>query len=232
MKPIVVFDEVEKNFYGKPALRKVSFTIPKGQIIGIIGTNGSGKSTILKLMAGLQRPSRGRVLLDGEEAKRLSSRQVAFLPERDVYYPGQTVQQALNFYNAMFGDFDLDKALDMVRIFDLELGQKVAHLSKGNRARLKMVLALARQVPLIVMDEPLSGLDPLVRESIVRSVIASVDPVNQTLVMTTHEVDEVEPLLDRAMVIKEGALIGYEQVERIHSDFGVGLTGWMRGLMK
>ncbi|MBP1994943.1 ABC transporter ATP-binding protein [Paenibacillus eucommiae] len=227
-EPIVVFNRVEKSFSGKIALKEISFTIPKGIIVGIVGTNGSGKSTILKLMAGLQRPGKGKVLLNGRQAERLSSRQVAFLPEQDMFYSSFTVEKTLNFYNEMFTDFDRKKAMEMIQSFELQMGQKVAHLSKGNRARLKIVLALARQVPLIIMDEPLSGLDPLVRESIIRSLIATVDMGEQTLVITTHEVEEVEPLLDRAMLIKDGELCGYEEVERIHSEQGIGLVGWMK----
>lgn len=227
-EPIVVFERVQKQFYGKTAIHDVSFTIPRGQIIGIMGTNGSGKSTILRLMAGLQRPSQGRVLLNGEEAKRLSARQVAFLPDRDVFYPMHTVEKALRYYNELFADFHLAKAFSMIETFELELDKKMAHLSKGSLARLKMVLTLSRQVPLIVMDEPLSGLDPLVRESIIQSVIASIDMGKQTIVMTTHEVEEVEPLLDKAMLIKDGRMLGYEDVESIRLEHGVGLVEWMR----
>ncbi|WP_079909695.1 ATP-binding cassette domain-containing protein [Paenibacillus sp. 32352] len=226
--PIVVFEQVRKHFYGSPAIQDISFTIPRGQIVGIMGTNGSGKSTILRLMTGLQRPSSGRVLLNGSEAKRLSARQVAFLPDRDVFYPMHTVEKSLRFYNELFPDFRLARAFSMIETFELELGKKLVHLSKGSLARLKMVLALSRQVPLVVMDEPLSGLDPLIRESIIRSVIASIDMGEQTIVMTTHEVEEVEPLLDKAMLIKEGRLLGYEDVEHIRQNYGVGLVEWMR----
>jgi ABC-2 type transport system ATP-binding protein len=226
--PIVIFDQVEKRFFGKLAIDKVSFTIPRGEIIGVIGRNGSGKSTVLKLMAGLQRPSAGRVLLNGRTPERLSSREVAFLPEADVYYPFHTVKKTLRFYDEIFDDFDGEKALEAVAAFQLDLEQKAFQLSKGQRARLKLVLALARQVPLIVMDEPLSGLDPMVREEIVRSVIALIDPQEQTLVMTTHEVDEVESLLDRVMLINEGRLVAFEEVSRIHGEYNVGLVEWMK----
>ncbi|MCR8629876.1 ABC transporter ATP-binding protein [Paenibacillus radicis (ex Xue et al. 2023)] len=227
-EPIIIFDQVEKRFFDKLAIDKVSFTIPRGEIIGIIGRNGSGKSTVLKLMAGLQRPSAGRVLLNGRAPERLSSREVAFLPEADVYYPFHTVKKALQFYDEIFEDFDRAKALEVIQAFRLDVEQKASQLSKGQRARLKLALVLARQVPLIVMDEPLSGLDPLVREDIIRSVIALIDPQKQTLVMTTHEVDEIESLLDRVMLINDGKLIGYEEVSRIHGEYNFGLVEWMK----
>ncbi len=227
-EPIVVFDGVSKSFIGKRVLKDVSFHIPRGQIIGIIGTNGSGKSTVLKLMAGLLQPSKGRVELEGQRVSRISSRRVAFLPEQDVFYPTHTVDRTLRFYTAMYRDFDIAKALELTESFGLDLKEKVARLSKGNRARLKIVLVLARQVPLIVMDEPLSGLDPLVRESIIRTVISYVDMEEQTLVLSTHEVDEIEPLLDRVILIRDGEVVRDEAVEQIQSEYGIGLVNWMK----
>ncbi|MGX4587816.1 ABC transporter ATP-binding protein [Paenibacillus chitinolyticus] len=227
-EPIVAFDGVSKSFIGKRVLKDVSFRIPRGQIIGIIGTNGSGKSTVLKLMAGLLQPSKGRVELEGQRVSRISSRRVAFLPEQDVFYPTHTVERTLRFYTAMYQDFDIAKALELTESFGLDLKEKVARLSKGNRARLKIVLVLARQVPLIVMDEPLSGLDPLVRESIIRTVISFVDMEEQTLVLSTHEVDEIEPLLDRVILIRDGEVVRDEAVEQIQSEYGIGLVNWMK----
>ncbi|MBP1936793.1 ABC-2 type transport system ATP-binding protein [Paenibacillus sediminis] len=228
---MVTFENVGKKFQRKSAVKDVSFTIPKGEIIGIIGTNGSGKSTILKLMAGLLKPTQGRIFVDGKAAQRLTTQYVAFLPEQDVYYSEHTIGQTLRFYSQMYSDFDLGKALELIEEFKLQLEQKVSVLSKGNRARLKIVLALSRDVPLIIMDEPLSGLDPLVRESIIRSLISSVDMEKQTVVLTTHEVNEVEPLLDRAMLIRNGEVLGYESIEQIQSERGIGLVDWMRTLL-
>ncbi|PZE21316.1 ABC transporter ATP-binding protein [Paenibacillus xerothermodurans] len=223
-EPIIVFEQVSKKFPGKTALRYVSFTIPRGEIIGVIGTNGSGKSTLLKLMAGLHRPSTGRVLVDGVSAGRLSCRDVVFLSERDVYYPMYSVEKSVNFYSSLYADFDPQKAMDLVRAFDLDPAQHLDNMSKGHRSRLKIALALARQVPLIVMDEPLSGLDPLVRESIIRTLISFIDMEKQTLVMTTHEVDEIEPLLDRVILVREGELIAFQRVEHIHAENGMKLV--------
>lgn len=229
---IVVFEQVVKKFTGKVALKGASFSLPRGKVIGVIGTNGSGKSTLLKLMAGLQYPNKGQVLINGREAERLSSRHIAFLPEQDVFYPTYSIEQTIRFYNEIYSDFDRNKALEIVRFLNLVLEHKVSDLSKGNRARLKIVLALSRQVPLLVMDEPLSGLDPIVRETIIRSLISYIDMDEQTVVMTTHEVDEIEPLLDIAMMIHDGALLGFEEVEQIRGKYGINLVDWMKKLIE
>lgn len=227
-EPIVVFDNVSKHFRRKAALENISFSLPRNQIVGLIGTNGSGKSTLLKLMTGLLRPSEGRVLFQGRPVERLDSRQIAFLPEQDVYYALDTVEQTLIFYNEMYSDFSLEKAQELVRYFQLDAAQEVAALSKGNRARLKIILVLSRSAPLLVMDEPLSGLDPLVRESIIQSLAAFVDLENQTLVISTHEVVEIEPMLDSALLIKNSKLLGFEAVDDIRQQRGYGLIDWMR----
>lgn len=229
-QPIGRFDNVSKVFLKKQAIRNVSFSITKGHIVGVIGANGSGKSTILKLMSGLLRPTSGTVYFQDRQVERLDSRQIAFLPEQDVFYPYDTVKQTLAFYRDMYSDFSMKKALELAGYFQLDCSQTVSSLSKGGRARLKIVLVLSRAAPLIVMDEPLSGLDPLVRESIIQSLAAFVDLEHQTLVISTHEVEEIEPMLDSVMFIRDGSLEGYETVDDIRGRHGYGLIDWMKAL--
>ncbi|MWC29466.1 ABC transporter ATP-binding protein [Paenibacillus sp. MMS18-CY102] len=227
-RPIISFESVGKKFRRKEALRRISLELAPGQIIGVIGTNGSGKSTLLKLIAGLLQPSSGQVHVNGKQVTRLTARDVAFLPDQDVFYEEFDLGRTVDFYASVYEDFDLQKAHELMEAFGLEPRQHARRLSKGNRGRFKIVLALARRAPLIVMDEPLSGLDPLVRESIIHSIIANIDLEKQTLVLSTHEVDEVEPLLDRVLLISNGELRGSETVEQIHAEYATGLVGWMK----
>lgn len=228
---IIEFNHVTKKYLGQTALSNVSFTLPRGKIIGLVGPNGSGKSTMLKLTAGLAHPSSGRVMVNGKEAGRRIASEVAYLSELDIMYPFFTVAETIDFVDGLFADFDRNKAQEILRFMQLEPDQKVKNLSKGNRGRLKIVLVLARKAPLILMDEPLSGLDPLVRDSIIKSLISYITLEEQTVVMSTHEVAEVEPLLDTVVAVYNGEVRGIAEVDEIRSEQGMSLVEWMKQSM-
>lgn len=226
--PIVQLNQVSKRFPGTEALRGMNLDVPRGKIVGIIGPNGSGKSTTLKLIAGLMQPDRGTVTVDGEKVSRLISRKVAFLHESDHLYRSYRIKELIEFYNQMYDDFDTAKAYQMLDFLELDPNRKISALSKGNAMRVKLVLTLSRNAPLILLDEPLSGLDPMVRESIIKGLISFLDMDAQTVILTTHEVDEVEPLLDMVAAIKDGIIYKFEETEVIRSNYGMSLVDWMK----
>lgn len=228
LQPIIEFQNVTKNYPGQEALRNISLTLPQGKIIGLVGPNGSGKSTLLKLTAGLVQPSQGSVIVNGQQANRRIAAQVAYLSELDVMYPFYTVAETIQFTAGMFPDFDQAKAQEMLQFMQLSQDKKVKSLSKGNRGRLKIILTLSRRVPLVLMDEPLSGLDPIVRDSIIRSLISYLDLEQQTVVITTHEVAEIEPILDTVVAIQDGQVQGMIEVDVLRSTQGKSLLEWMK----
>ena len=173
-------------------------------------------------------PTSGSVTVNGETANRRISKLVSYLSDHDSFYSIFTVREALAFQASQFPDFNIAKAEEIMKDMQLEPDKKIRDLSKGNRGRLKIVLTLAREVPYILMDEPLSGLDPLVRQSIVKGMISYVDLESQTLVMTSHEITEIESILDSFIAIKDGSLIRMADVEELHESEGLGITEWMK----
>ena len=225
---MIELTNVSKSYKNRPAIKNISLTLPLGKIIGIVGENGSGKSTLLKLIAGLSHPTSGSVTVNGETANRRISKLVSYLSDHDSFYSIFTVREALAFQASQFPDFNIAKAEEIMKYMQLEPDKKIRDLSKGNRGRLKIVLTLAREVPYILMDEPLSGLDPLVRQSIVKGMISYVDLESQTLIMTSHEITEIESILDSFIAIKDGSLIRMADVEELHESEGLGITEWMK----
>lgn len=224
---MIQLEGVTKRYLTKKALNGISLQIEPGHIVGLIGSNGSGKSTTLKLISGLLQPTKGTVLIDGEMANRRICRKIAYLSELDAYYSFFTVKQTVDFYEQTFSDFNREKAEEMLEFMKLDRTQKVKHLSKGNRGRLKIVVTLAREVPFILMDEPLSGLDPMVRSSIIKGLISFIDLEKQTVILTTHELQEIEPLLDEVILIKNGEILDQKSVEDIRSNENLSLVDWM-----
>ena len=225
---MIQLTNVSKKYLKQFALQDISLTLPIGKIIGIVGENGSGKSTLLKLIAGLSLPSSGRVSVNGETASRRTGKVVSYLSEIDSYYPIFTISEAMGFQASQYADFNMAKAEEIMKFMQLEPHLKIKNLSKGNRGRLKIMLTLAREVPYILMDEPLSGLDPMVRESIVKGMISYIDLESQTLIMTSHEITEIESILDCFIAIKDSSLLRMADVEELHEDEGLGITDWMK----
>lgn len=225
---MIKLTHVSKMYKNSSVIKDISLSLPLGKIIGIVGENGSGKSTLLKLMAGLLHPTTGTVTIYGEIANRRVSKLVSYLSDHDSFYTLFTVKEALIFQASQFPDFNMAKAEKIMNDMQLESDKKIRNLSLGNRGRLKIALTLAREVPFILMDEPLSGLDPMVRQSIIKGIISYIDLESQSLVISSHEITEIEPILDSFIAIKDGALIRMDEVEVLHESEGLGITEWMK----
>lgn len=224
---MISIQQVSKKFLSKSALENVSLELESGKIIGLVGENGSGKSTTLKLIAGLNKPTKGTITINGVPSTHRIANQVAYLSELDEYYSFYNVGQTIDFHASQFPDFNKEKAEEIREFMNLDRNAKLKHLSKGNRGRLKIVLTLAREVPVILMDEPLSGLDPMVRESIVKGLISFIDLEKQVVLITTHEIKEIETILDDVIVIKDGSIIGHHNVESLRIEQNMGIVEWM-----
>lgn len=218
---------VTKKYGSKKALDQVDLELTTGKLIGLVGENGSGKSTTLKLIAGLNYPSSGEIRVNGEIVTRRIAESVSYLSELDEYYRFFTVKKAIEFQASQFKDFDLEKAYEIMKFMKLNPDDKLKHLSKGNRGRVKIILSLARNVPVILMDEPFSGLDPMVRNSIVKGLISFIDLEKQIVLITTHEIKEVENILDEVVAIKAGRIIGHHNVEELREEKQMSIVDWM-----
>ncbi|WP_338010847.1 ABC transporter ATP-binding protein [Tumebacillus flagellatus] len=219
---------VTKKYRNQTVLKDISLTVPPGKIIGIVGRNGSGKSTLLRLISGLSLPTSGSVTVNGETANRRIGKVVSYSAELGSFYPIFTVREAMRFQASQFADFNLAKADEIMKLMQLDPHMKIKALSKGHRGRLQIMLTLAREVPYILMDEPLSGLDPMVRESIVKGMISYVDLKSQTLLMTSHEVSEIETLLDGFIALHDGSLHRTADVEELHESEALRISEWMK----
>ncbi|WP_413363575.1 ATP-binding cassette domain-containing protein [Lysinibacillus sp. 3P01SB] len=214
----------------KTIVNDVSFTIPTGQIIGVIGENGCGKSTLLQLMAGLLRPNNGLIQLGGREVTRRSADKIAYSPDIDLFYESYTGEQVFRFYSEQFADFSLEKAHIIAKHLEAQTTVKLGKLSKGNRARIKMAATLGREASLYLLDEPFAGLDPLARESLIKALIRFIDMENQSVVLSTHEVNEVEPILDQVILLRDGRLTAMEEMELIRDERNEDAVEWMKSL--
>ncbi|MDD3365255.1 MAG: ABC transporter ATP-binding protein, partial [Syntrophomonas sp.] len=176
---MIEFKNVSKSFGTVKALDQINLMIPQGKIVGLFGPNGAGKSTSLKLIAGLNHPDSGEVMIDGQ-IPRLKRDKIAYLPEIDYLYSWWTIKEAAAFTRAFYADWEESKYSEMLQFLNLNEEMKIGKISKGQRAKAKLLLNVSRRAPYLLMDEPLSGIDILTREEIINTLIRDYREDEQT----------------------------------------------------
>jgi len=222
MEQILKANQLSKYFYQKKALDKVDMNIEKGGIYGILGSNGGGKSTFLKIAAGLLKPSQGEITIDNKEPGVYTKSIVSYLPETNYLYKWMKIKDALNFFKDLYADFDVERARESLKFMELEEEEKVTSLSKGMMGRLKLTLALSRKAKLYLLDEPLNGIDPISREKIITSILDSYSEKSSILICS-HLIYYIEKLLDYVFFLSEGRIILAGDVEDLRNKRGMSI---------
>lgn len=226
---LVEATDLVKRYGRVEALRGVTLKLPAGQIVGLVGPNGSGKSTFLKLVAGLLHCDGGQVLVRGRKPGVETKQWVAFQPEIDHLYRWMTVRQALELSASVVPDWDAERAETLLEFLNLadERRTQIRNLSRGMRARLKLVLTMARNAPVVLLDEPLSGIDPPSRGRIIKALIGQWRSDQQVLVLATHEVAETEGIFDRVVFLERGRVRIDDDAQALRERFGKSIQGIM-----
>lgn len=214
---ILETEAIHKKYYKKQALYGIDLCIEKGKIVGLLGPNGSGKTTFLKLLAGLLRPTAGSIKICGMEVGYKTKEVVAYLPDSDFLYPWMKIKDAKNVYATFFKDFDIKKFDELMDFMKLESNMNVKALSKGMKEKLALSLTLARNAKLIILDEPLSGVDPIAREQILGAILKGFN-YEGSMLITSHLINEIERILDEAYFLKEGKIELFGNVEELRSE--------------
>ncbi|MBO8159793.1 ABC transporter ATP-binding protein [Thermosyntropha sp.] len=228
---MIEFNQVVKRYGKVTALDGVTVTFPKGKIIGLFGPNGAGKSTSLKMIAGLSRPQSGTVVVDGKNPQEVKDK-IAYLPEIDYLYPWMTVKKAADFVKTFYSDWDDDKYKELLAFLNLGEDMKINKISKGQRAKVKLLLATSRKAPYLLLDEPLSGIDILTREEIINTLIRDYREGEQTIIISTHEIAEVENLVEEVIFIARGRILLKQNAEELRLNEGKSLTEMMKELFR
>ena len=195
-----------KEFDNKQVLNNVNLAIPKGKIIGLLGKNGMGKTTLLKLINDLLTPTSGEVLIKGEKPGINSKKIISYLPERTYLDKGMKISQVLTFFEEFYDNFNKEKAIKLLNDLDLDVDSKISKMSKGMQEKLQLILVMSREAELYILDEPLGGVDPATRDYILDTILSNFNE-GASVIISTHLISDIERILDEVIFIDKGKIV-------------------------
>lgn len=220
-----------KKYRKVKAMDDLSFCVNEGKITALLGLNGAGKSTTMKAIMGLIKLDSGEILVDGEKFSSKTLQKVSLIPDVPVHYPNMTIKEMFSYMEVFYDNWSMEKAYEMMKVFKLTEDKKISDLSKGNVARVKLIVGFAQCPKYLLMDEPFSGIDIFTREDFIKTMINYMNE-DTTILLTTHEIKEIENLADEVILVEEGKVINQFNVEDVRSEEGLSMVDKIREVYK
>ena len=231
MSELLTCEGLTKHYGAKTALDGVDLHIGFGKIVGLLGPNGSGKTTLIKLANGLLQPDSGSIRIAGMKPGVESKAIVSYLPDAD-WLPGwMRVEQLVKMFGDFYKDFDPARANEMLANLELSLKDVLKTLSKGNREKVQLILAMSRNARLYLLDEPIGGVDPAARDYILHTILSNYSK-DATVLISTHLIEDIAPVLDEAIFLKEGTVFAHRSVDEIRENEGMSVDAYFREVFK
>mgnify|MGYP003236583015 FL=1 len=203
---LVKCTNLTKKFDNKIVLDNINLTIKPNKIIGLLGKNGTGKTTLIKLINDLLTPTSGEILINGKKPGPESKEIISYLPERTYLDKSMTIKETLIFFSEFYQNFNIEKAKKLLKDLDLNEEQKLSKMSKGMLEKLTLILVMSRKAKLYILDEPLGGVDPATRDYILDTILTNFDE-NASIIISTHLIEDIEKILDEVIFIDKGKII-------------------------
>ena len=231
MSELLTCEGLTKHYGAKTALDGVDLHIGFGKIVGLLGPNGSGKTTLINLANGLLQPDSGSIRIAGMKPGVESKAIVSYLPDAD-WLPGwMRVEQLVKMFGDFYKDFDPAWANEMLANLELSPKDVLKTLSKGNREKVQLILAMSRNARLYLLDEPIGGVDPAARDYILHTILSNYSK-DATVLISTHLIEDIEPVLDEAIFLKEGTIFAHRSVDEIRENEGMSVDAYFREVFK
>ena len=222
---------VNKKYGDKQVLNNINLKVPKGKIVGLLGKNGTGKSTLIKLINDLLTLDSGKILVNGKEIGIESKKIISYLPERTYLDKTMTVEQVIKYFEDFYDNFDSNKARKLLKDLDLDTKQKLSKMSKGMQEKVCLVLVMSREADLYILDEPLGGVDPATRDYILDTILTNFNE-GASVIISTHLITDVERILDEVIFIDKGKIILQSDADKLRKNENASIDEIFRRMFK
>ena len=219
--------QLEHRYGDKMTLAGLNLTLETGEIIGLLGPNGVGKTTLMKIICGLISNYEGSVLIDGNPIGIQSKSLVSYLPDQTYFRKSENIRSAIGMFRDFYTDFDEKKALEMAIDLQLDAKQKIGSMSKGMQEKLQLIFVMSRKARLFVLDEPMGGIDPSTRDYILTTILNQYTE-DSSVLLSTHLVHDTEQIFDRVVFLKQGRVFINEQVDILRAETGMSMDQYFR----
>jgi len=203
---LLTINNLNKSYKNNKVLKNINLKIKEGKIIGLLGKNGTGKSTLIKLINDLLTPDSGEILVKGKKIGVQSKKIISYLPERTYLDKSLTINETLIYFDEFYDNFDIKKAKKLLKDLDLDENLKLSKMSKGMQEKVCLVLVMSRKADLYILDEPLGGVDPATRDYILDTILNNFNE-NASVIISTHLISDIERILDEVIFIDKGKII-------------------------
>lgn len=220
-----------KKFGPNYALNDVNLTLDCGKIIGLLGPNGSGKTTFIKMITGLLKPTSGIVRIGAEQPGILTKQHISYLPDQTIFPKWMKVTDLFSYYQDFFADFEKAKAKEMLQRLSITENMRLRQMSKGTLEKVQLVLAMSRNANLYCLDEPIGGVDPATRDYILQTIITNYSE-NASVLISTHLISDVESILDEVIFLQNGQVRMHSSVEDIREHEGQSVDALFREVFR
>ena len=228
---LVECKNINKSFGNKRILKDINIKIERGKIIGLLGKNGMGKSTLIKLINDLLTPDSGSVLINGKPISIESKKIISYLPERTYLDKSMSVKEVIKYFKDFYDNFDEEKALKLLKDLDLNVDDRLTKMSKGMQEKVQLVLVMSRNADLYILDEPLGGVDPATRDYILDTILSNFNE-GASVIISTHLISDIEKILDEVIFIDKGKIILQSSADVLREKEGGSIDEVFRRMFK
>lgn len=228
---LVEIRDLNKSFGDKQVLKNINLNIPKGKIIGLLGKNGMGKTTLIKLINDLLTITSGEILVNGKKIGIESKKSISYLPERTYLDKSMKISQVLKYFSEFYDNFDINKAKRLIKDLDLDEELKISKMSKGMQEKLQLILVMSRKCDLYILDEPLGGVDPATRDYILDTILSNFCE-GASVIISTHLISDIERILDEVIFINKGKIVLHEECDTLRNKENESIDEIFRRMFK
>lgn len=222
---------LSKSYDNTEVLKNINLNISSGKIVGLLGKNGVGKTTLIKIINDLLVPTGGEILVNGNRIGVDSKKLISYLPEKTYLNKQMKVSEVIDYFKDFYDDFDEIKAKKLLKDLDLNIDFKLSKMSKGMQEKVQLVLVMSRNADLYILDEPLGGVDPATRDYILDTILSNFNE-NASIIISTHLISDIERILDEVIFIDKGKIILQSDADKLRNKEGYSIDEIFRRMFK